>query len=287
MKKCTFCGTENLEDTLFCELCGHRFVEEAENTGEEPNIVDEPETESRAAEWNARANSTAPELESESVQLSVGEMNNNPLIVSNKDQVEAFSSHKQRSFRRFAFSILFAIVAIIVIVIIVSSTLNESDYNDIGADDVIGVENDIEIGIDDELPAVAPIDANEPNDSPDIATIAQVGNTYIGVLSSTEDKDYFRIEANGHSSLSYTFTRKSSRAVDGIGWEISHHSGNGTHSRMAWTNEKTLTDECDGIDLSDGYFIVWIENTRNDPDTEEVMKFVSHTEYSIIFSYVD
>ena len=30
MKKCTFCGTENLEDTLFCELCGHRFVEEAE-----------------------------------------------------------------------------------------------------------------------------------------------------------------------------------------------------------------------------------------------------------------
>ena len=25
MKKCTFCGTENTEENIFCELCGHRF----------------------------------------------------------------------------------------------------------------------------------------------------------------------------------------------------------------------------------------------------------------------
>lgn len=25
MKKCTFCGTENADTTVFCELCGHRF----------------------------------------------------------------------------------------------------------------------------------------------------------------------------------------------------------------------------------------------------------------------
>lgn len=25
MKKCTFCGTENADENVFCELCGHRF----------------------------------------------------------------------------------------------------------------------------------------------------------------------------------------------------------------------------------------------------------------------
>lgn len=56
---------------------------------------------------------------------------------------------------------------------------------------------------------------------------------------------------------------------------------------MAWLNEKSLTDECDGINVTDGYFIVWIENTRSDSNMGKVMEFVSHTEYSITFDYVD
>lgn len=141
--------------------------------------------------------------------------------------------------------------------------------------------------IGDDLPDVAPVDINEPNNSIESATDAQVGNTYVGVLSSVNDKDYFRIPANGHTILNYTFTRNASHSVDGIGWEITNNYGTGTHSRMAWTYEKELTDSLYQADISNGYFIVWIENTRNDSDTAEVMEFVSHTEYLITFSYGD
>ena len=151
----------------------------------------------------------------------------------------------------------------------------------------LGPGNGLGAIIGDDLPDIPPVDMHEPNDSVGTATIAQVGNTYKGVLSSAEDKDYFCIPTNGHTAISYTFTRNTSRTIDGIGWEISYSSGKGTGSRMAWLDEKKLTGTCSDIDVSSGYFIIWVENSRNDPDMEEVMEFVSHTEYSITFSYAD
>ena len=43
MKKCNFCGTENQDGAVFCELCGNRFVAEVEDTIDEPVVVHEDE----------------------------------------------------------------------------------------------------------------------------------------------------------------------------------------------------------------------------------------------------
>lgn len=262
MKKCNFCGTENLESALFCELCGRRFELETEELSNNPIIVHEEGTENTDFPVELVHNNRETS-ESEADDLSA-------YVDDNNLQNEAFYGKSSSNSKAKTIS-LFAIAAIVILAV----GLWFGPGDGLGA--IIG----------DDLPDVPPVDMYETNDSMSTATIAQVGNTYKGVLSSAEDKDYFCIPTNGHTSLSYTFTRNSSRTIDGIGWEISYHHGDGTASRMAWLNEKKLTDECDGIGVTDGYFIVWIENTRNDPNMEEVMEFVSCTEYSITFSYAD
>lgn len=262
MRKCTFCGTENLESTLFCELCGHRFEIETEEPVNNTIIVHKKGTENIELPVEL-VNNNRETSENETDDLSAYADNNNL-------QNEAFYGKSKSNSKAKTIS-LFAIAAIVILTV----GLWFGQGNGCGA--IIG----------DDLPDVPPVDIYEINDSVATATIVQVGNTYKGVLSSVEDKDYFCIPANGHTSLSYTFVRDSSRTIDGIGWEISYHHGEGTASRMAWLNEKSLTDKCDGIGITDGYFIVWIENTRSDPNMEEVMEFVSCTEYSITFAYAD
>lgn len=273
MKICAFCGTENQDSTMFCELCGHRFETKME----------EPINESITAKEGVSESAETSVVEAEVIEMVQEQGHDSHFITENKIDnysgfaadsklQEDFSNYKSQSNSNGKTIILFVVAAIILLVALWVG---------------FGSNNDLEPIIGDDLPDVPPVDMYEPNDSMDTATIAQVGTTYKGVLSSSEDKDYFCIPANGHSSLSYTFTRNSSRTIDGIGWEISHHSGGYTSSRMAWLNEKELTDEFDDINIVNGYFIIWIENTRNDPDKEEVMEFVSHTEYSITFSYAD
>lgn len=262
MKKCTFCGTENLESALFCELCGRRFELEAEEPINNPTI-----------DYEDRVDNTNLPVEEiyDSRKASESEVHDlSSYADENNFQNEAFYGKRKSNSKAKTIG-LFAIAATVILVVGLW----------------FGPGNGLGVIIGDDLPDVPPVDMYETNDSMGTATIAQVGNTYKGVLSSAEDKDYFCIPTNGHNSLSYTFTRNSSRAIDGIGWEISYHYGDGTASRMAWLNEKTLTDECDGIAVMGDYFIVWIENTRNDPNMDEVMEFVSHTEYSITFSYAD
>ncbi len=43
MKKCTFCGTENTDENVFCELCGHRF--DARPDDEPTTFQNEPKQE--------------------------------------------------------------------------------------------------------------------------------------------------------------------------------------------------------------------------------------------------
>ena len=199
--------------------------------------------------------------------------------VKKNEKVEQKKLHSKSSSGVLAIAAI-AIVLLIVVIVVISQKTSGNDYN---SDDQNYIENNNQDGLSDTVP----VDVYEPNDSSDSATIVQVGDTYKGVLSSVEDKDYFCVEANGHDSLSYTFTRNSSRSIDGIGWEISYHTDDSKCSTMAWLDEKELTGECDDIDISNGYFIVWIENTRNDPGMDEVMEFVSSTEYSITFYYND
>ena len=133
----------------------------------------------------------------------------------------------------------------------------------------------------------APVDLYEPNDSSASATLAQAGTTYKGVLSSQSDKDYFCVPVNGHTSLSYTFTHRTSRKVHDIGWQISYDSVYGKTSRMAWLDDKEIEEQCDDIVKSDDYFVVWVERRDLDSYEQEVIDFVSNTEYSITFYYGD
>ena len=41
MKKCSFCGTENSDRAILCELCGRRFKPENEEQIDEPLIINE------------------------------------------------------------------------------------------------------------------------------------------------------------------------------------------------------------------------------------------------------
>lgn len=262
MWKCNFCGTENVDNALFCELCGH--ISELGN-GKDDNNHDMRD-EDRAEEIVRSI-----EVITDNCEAIENEVDNHSAYIDESSiRSKEFCGKSKSNSRTKAIS-LFAIAAIVILV----------------AGLWFGRGNNIDENVGDDVPDIPPTDINETNDSAETATFAQVGNTYKGVLSSAEDKDYFCIPANGHASLRYTFVRNSSRTIDGIGWEISYHNGGYISSRMAWLNEKSLTDECDGINVTDGYFIVWIENTRSDSNMGKVMEFVSHTEYSITFDYVD
>lgn len=263
MKTCQKCGFNNEENAKFCRNCGQEIVDSSRNQSckkcGKPII---PGT--RFCKYCGS-------------MVEVGKES-----VPEVKKVEKVEQKKVSSKSNFG---ILAIVAIVIVVLIavcvaISQKPSGDDYN---SDN----QNYVECNDQDVISGELPVDIYEPNDSRDSATIVQVGDTYKGVLSSVDDKDYFCVEANGHDSLSYTFTHNSSNSIDGIGWEISYHTNDSTSSTMAWLDEKELIGECSDIDISNGYFIVWIENTRNDPETEEVMEFVSRTEYSITFNYND
>ena len=263
MKTCQNCGFSNEDNAKFCRNCGQEIIDSSGNQSckkcGKPII---PGTKF------CKYCGTLVESKNEHVAE-----------VKKNEKVEQKKTHSKSSSGVLAIAAI-AIVFLVVVIVVISHKTSENDYN---SDDQNYIESNNQEGLSDTIP----VDAYEPNDNSDSATIVQVGDTYKGVLSSIDDKDYFCVEANGHDSLSYTFARNSTYSVDGIGWEISYHTGNSKCSTMAWLDEKELIGECNDIDITNGYFIVWIENTRNDPSMEEVMEFVSNTEYSITFYYSD
>lgn len=123
MKKCTFCGTENQEESIFCELCGHRF--EA--------VVEEKESEAASVATNEDAEHTAAgaavvgilkevvEQKQQPVYIptNTGESTGDPVApIQSNYQQDVFADYKSRSNRNLAFIFLFAVVAIIAVIII-------------------------------------------------------------------------------------------------------------------------------------------------------------------------
>lgn len=260
MKSCQKCGFSNADNAKFCKNCGQEFTETVNNMNckkcGQPII---PGTKF-CKHCGAKI---------EYVKEPVPEIK----------RVEQKGSSSKKNSGIFAV-IAIGIVVLIAVIVVMGQKSSGDDYTT--DDQIYGENNDQNFSSTESL-----VDIYEPNDSSDSAVFAQVGDTYKGVLSSVDDKDYFCVEANGHDSLSYTFTRNSSRSIDGIGWEISYLTNDSKCSTMAWLDEKELIGECRDIDISNGYFIVWVENTRNDSNMEEVMEFVSNTEYSITFYYND
>lgn len=263
MKTCQKCGFSNEENAKFCQNCGQEIIDSSRNQSckkcGKPIVLG-----TRFCKYCGSMYEVGKECVPE---VKKGE----------KAEQKKVSSKSNSGILAI---VAIGIVVLIAVCVVISQKPLRDAYN---SDNQNYVENDNQ----DSLYDTVLVDVYEPNDSSDSATIVQVGDTYKGVLSSVEDKDYFCVEANGHDSLSYTFTRNSSRSIDGIGWEISYYTEDSKCSTMAWLEEKELTGECDDIDISNGYFIVWIENTRNDPGMDEVVRFVSSTEYSITFYYND
>lgn len=261
MKSCQKCGFSNADNAKFCKNCGREFKESFNNMKckqcGQP-IVPGSKFCKHCGAMIDYVKESVPEIKKEEPKGSSTKKNTGIIAL-----------------------IAIGIVVIIAIIVVMGKKPSNDDYtydNQTYEDDDNQDYSSTEI----------PVDVYEPNDSIASAVYAQVGHTYKGVLNSVDDKDYFCVEANGYDSISYVFTRETSNTIDGIGWEVSYNTThNSKASSMAWTNDSELTNELSDIEISDGYFIVWIENTRNDPDTEEVMEFVSSTEYSITFYYND
>lgn len=67
MKKCTFCGTENADTAVFCELCGHRFNPTPDNEissfggGKESTVESQPANEPDTAPLGSSKDTTVNE----------------------------------------------------------------------------------------------------------------------------------------------------------------------------------------------------------------------------------
>lgn len=176
MKTCQNCGFSNEENAKFCRKCGQEIVDSSRNQSckkcGKPII---PGT--RFCKYCG----SMIEVGKESVP-----------------EVKKVEKVEQKKVSSKSNSGILAIVAIVIVVLIavcvvISKKPSGDDYN---SDNQNYVENDNQ----DSLSDTVPVDVYEPNDSSDSATIVQVGDTYKGVLSSVEDKDYFCVEANGHDS---------------------------------------------------------------------------------------
>lgn len=136
------------------------------------------------------------------------------------------------------------------------------------------------------------VDNNEVNDTEETATLASVGVTYKGVLSSKTDKDYFRIPANGQTWLYCVFDKDKTSAIDRVGWKLTTTTasmGKPVFYAAVAPNYKFMHPVYGiwDIENKDGYFYICIEPEESEYDNEELMRVISETEYSITFSYTD
>lgn len=125
MKKCNFCGTENQDGAVFCELCGNRFVEEVEETIDEPVVVieEEPVIEDTTADGT---DFPARSIEEIAPVVNSGNSNYSEPTQSNSQQ-DVFSDYKRRSNNNLLIIILFAIAALIAVIVIATTSGDKDD----------------------------------------------------------------------------------------------------------------------------------------------------------------
>lgn len=125
MKKCNFCGTENQDGAVFCELCGNRFVEEVEETIDEPVVVieEEPVIEDTTADGK---DFPARSIEEIAPVVNSGNSNYSEPTQSNSQQ-DVFSDYKRRSNSNLLIIILFAIAALIAVIVIATTSGDKDD----------------------------------------------------------------------------------------------------------------------------------------------------------------
>ncbi len=146
MKKCSFCGTDNQDNAVFCELCGRRFEAEPEEKDDETIIVNEEEAESDTAIVNEVVETeTAQEIKQ--TDYPANTVNTDRYYsepVQSNSQQDVFADYKRRSNNNLLFIILFAIVAVIAVIFIATTS---GDKDDDGG--FVGSKNKIDILADD------------------------------------------------------------------------------------------------------------------------------------------
>ncbi len=131
MKKCSFCGTENQDNSVFCELCGRRFKTEPEEMVDETIIVNEEESESDTAVVN-EVIETEKVQETKQTDYPVNTENTNRYYsdpVQSNSQQDVFADYKRRSNNNLLIIILFAIVAVIAVIVIATTSGKDSSHS--------------------------------------------------------------------------------------------------------------------------------------------------------------
>lgn len=127
MKKCNFCGTENQDGAVFCELCGNRFVAEVEDTIDEPVVVHEDEAVSEVASSEVSKDLSEQEVETVAPVVNNGANDYYSEPSRTNSQQNVFSEYKRRSNNNLIIIILFAIAALIAVIVIATTSGNKDD----------------------------------------------------------------------------------------------------------------------------------------------------------------
>ena len=141
MKKCSFCGTENQDNSAFCELCGRRFERELEEKVDEHSIVNEEAEIDTAVVNEVVETETANETKQSDYPVYTGNTDRyySDSVQSNSQQ-DVFSDYKRRSNNNLLFIIIFAIVAVIAVIFIASTSGGKDDDGGF-----VGSKNEIDI----------------------------------------------------------------------------------------------------------------------------------------------
>ena len=141
MKKCSFCGTENQDNSAFCELCGRRFERELEEKVDEHSIVNEEAEIDTAVVNEVVETETANETKQSDYPVYTGNTDRyySDSVQSNSQQ-NVFSDYKRRSNNNLLFIIIFAIVAVIAVIFIASTSGGKDDDGGF-----VGSKNEIDI----------------------------------------------------------------------------------------------------------------------------------------------
>jgi len=127
MKKCNFCGTENQDGAVFCELCGNRFVAEVEDTIDEPVVVHEDEAVCEVATSEVSKDLSEQEVETVAPAVNSGANDYYSEPSRTNSQQNVFSEYKRRSNNNLIIIILFAIAALIAVIVIATTSGNKDD----------------------------------------------------------------------------------------------------------------------------------------------------------------
>lgn len=142
MKKCSFCGTDNQDNAVFCELCGRRFEAEPEEKDDKIIIVNEEESESDTAIVNEVVE-TETAQETKQTNYPVNTVNTDRYYsepVQSNSQQDVFADYKRRTNNNLLFIILFAIVAVIAVIFIATTSGGKDDDGGF-----VGSKNEIDI----------------------------------------------------------------------------------------------------------------------------------------------